>query len=167
MNINDKESGTTLISLLIASAMLVILSTYVASVLFDMGQFDLRDRARRLTVSTGRYVMTEMRQDIRAADSIQSPEAGQTDNRFTIRVKGQDISYYLEGDKLIRNENGEADAVTSNQVKITNFQVSHLVDQQEPNLPTLQISISIDWIGHLRPGQSPQYDLDTTVSLRR
>ncbi len=161
-----KQSGISLISLLIACAILVVLSTYIAFILFDLAQFDLRNRAQRATVSGGRFAMAKMRQDIRAANEITLPEPGSSVDQFTIQIKEETIRYYLNNDILMRENNG-TEAITSNQVRVTNFQVTHIVDQNQNNLDSLKLELSIDWIGQLKPGQSPQYDLQSTISLRK
>jgi len=162
----EKQQGVSLISLLIASAILVVLSTYVAFIMFDLAQLDLRYQAQQTAVTNARFIMTKIKQDVRAAQVITQPNPSQSANEFTIRVNDQDIHYYLENEQLIRQQGINQDALTSNQAKITELTAKHINDDQPTNKDSLKINFTIEWIGQLKPGQGSAYNYQTTVSLR-
>jgi len=162
----EKQHGVSLISLLIASAILVVLSTYVAFIMFDLAQMDLRYQAQQTAVTNSRFVMTKMKQDVRAAQAITQPNPSQTANEFVISVNGEDIHYYIENEQLIREQGVNQDALTSNQAKITALTAKHINDDEPANKNSLKINFTIEWIGKLMPGQGSEYSYETTVSLR-
>lgn len=170
----NNQQGLTLISLLISSAILVVLSTFIAVVLIDISQFDLRSRAKTASVSNGRFALSKIEQDIRSSSAIIEPAAGEISDRLVISGE-VDIEYSLQNNAIKRGYDVSyeptttylyLDNLTSNQVRVIDFQVEQVKETAEVNHSTVKISLTVEWIGRLKADQPKETSYQTTVSLR-
>jgi len=164
-----RQSGMTLISLLVASGILVILATYVAMILFDVANFDLRSQSDQYITSNSRFIISRLKYDIHRAESVNQPEAGTSGSQLSLNYSdGSTVSYSLNDTTLKRTDSLGSTAVSSNMVEVSSFVVS-LVDDQTTlaDLPAVNIDMNVVWLGQLREGQKQDLDIDTTISLRK
>lgn len=163
-----KQTGLTLISILIASSILVILTTYISMILFDMARFDLRSQSDQYITSNTRFIVTKLKQNIRKADSIISPEHNQQAEILGLKIEEETVSYYLEDGMLIQDDPSGKNPISSNLVKVDNFRVSLIEDQHSSlDLPTVEVDIDLIWLGKLGEDQKQNFEINTSVGIRK
>lgn len=168
MKKNNNQSGLTLISILIASSILVILSTYISMIIFDLAQFDLRSQSDQYITSNSRFIISKLKYNIRRADSVSYPLVGESGNVLELKVGEETVSYYLEDGTLVQEDGQGMAAVSSNLVKIDSFEVT-LIDNpnSDSDLPALETDLDVVWLGELREGQKQNFNINSTIGLRK
>lgn len=166
---NKNQSGMTLIGILIASSIMVVLVTYIATILFDIAQFDLRSQSDQYITGNSRFIVSKLEQDISRSDSIININPGQTSQSFSlVDNKGEQIDYYLEEKRLVRESSYGKELVSSNLVEAEDFLVT-LVDDTSisTDIPALEIDLKMIWLGKLKQGQKQDFIINTTFGLRK
>ncbi len=165
----SRQSGLTLVSLLIASSILVVLATYVAMILFDVANFDLRSQSDQYVTNNSRFIISRLKYDIHRAQSVSQPEVGTPGSTLILEYSdGSSVSYSISGTGLERTDSLGSVPVSSNMVEVSSFDVSLIDDETTlADLPAVNIDMNIVWLGQLREGQKQDQDINTTISLRK
>lgn len=154
--------GITLVELLIYVALLGTVLTILYQFFAQISLARLNQISQTAIDSNGQRVIFELTQTIKQASIVDQPVLGTSSN--TLSLNGGEITYSLDSNnRLVKNQGGQADFVTDNQVVLENLVFSHLGPASD--FPTVKITFDLK-SRHFIEGQPKQTSFQTAASLR-
>lgn len=170
------QSGFNLIEVVIYAGLLAAVITTITAFATTIIERSSHTRLRADVLDNARGALATMTHDVREASGVYTPTSvfGSSPGQLSITnihepPSGEDaayIDYYIDGGQLYRKSDaGDATAITSDDVTVTNLTFLYL--QQSSTSPAVQIQITVEpKDSSTKAGEQGSVSLTTTVSLR-
>lgn len=163
MKKNKRQSGFSLIELLIYIAILISAVTIIAVFTIDIVKVNRAEQGNRATQQNTRLAIERMQYEIRWANSVDTPF--QTDE-ITLQTPNGEVRFYLgTGDAgqqaMFVERDGFSQQLTTDDVEVVNFALETMNPVDAP--PSVKINLTIDGLGNI--GGSTE--IGTIVTVRK
>jgi len=158
------KRGTTFIEVLLYIALLSIVLIFITDIILQTLSFMIEARNISYLDSDSRFINTKIRNDIRRADSISTPQTvGQTTSSIGFVYEGENYSYSLNNGALeITDPNGTY-RINSDQTTVSGFSVQNA--SYDVGSPTLNFSIVLQ--SRTVSSSISQININFTVNTRQ
>ena len=166
------KRGFTLIEMVVYVAIMAIVVTTLVIFTSDSIKANNKSRMLRVTLDNARRSLEVMTKEIKHSESFYTPTSlfdsspGQlslnsTKNPPTAEEETY-VDFYIEDERLyIKREGTDSEALTSNEVRVTNLEFRNLGS-------SIQIDLTIDYkSSSLRPAYQASTSLTTSTTLRK
>lgn len=169
-----RNSGFSLLELLLYIAVLSIVMTMLVGVFFSINRSRGRVEAQSEVNSSLRFAVERIGQDIKSSSQISTPvAAGNTSNNLVINNDGPTIEYCINANMLRRQESGTCDGnsptITSDKVKIESLSFSRIENSNanfNKKIVSLEVNISASY-NSMSPDWQYSASKKTTISQKQ
>lgn len=134
------NSGTTFIEILLYIALLSIVIIFITDIILQTLSFMIEARNISYLDSDARFINTKIRNDIRRADSITTPEViGQIATTVSFVYEGENYTYSLNNGALEITDPSGTYRINSDQTTVSDFSVQNA--SYNSGSPTLNFTI--------------------------
>jgi len=158
----NKNRGTTLIELLIYTALLGTVLTTLYQFFVQVSYQRINQVVQAELYNNGRRLLFDFQQEIKKATVITQPNLGE--NSDTLNLDNGSVIYTIdEQNRLTKTETGATNFLTDKEVLVQSLIFTHLGPSIDS--PTLQISFTLQG-RHLGESGPKQETFQTSVTLR-
>lgn len=120
LRITKKESGFSLLELIIYIAIFAVISTAAVDMVLNLNLGWTKSKIESEVQQNLRFAMETIAQNVRGSSAVNAPAAGGSGNALTLVSGGQTIQFFLTGTALQKQTGASpAENITNDAVKVT------------------------------------------------
>ncbi|GEM_PF-3542705 len=157
-----KQSGFSLIELLVYIAILISAVTVVAVFTVDIIKSNRAEQGNRETQQNARFIMERLQYEIRWANTVEPPFQA---NEITLQTPSGSVRFYLapvgSGQGMFLERNGFSTQITTDDVNVSQFELETLDPDDSP--PSVGVDLEVESQGD----SNASTDISTIITVRK